>query len=71
MAFSNLLRWQADELYSRIAGAEEIFIIDVRNSDDRVEIPEEITGAHWVPLADLIQSEAQLPRDATIVAYCT
>ena len=71
MAFSNLLRWQADELYSRIAGAEEIFIIDVRNSDDRVETPEEITGAHWVPLADLIQSEAQLPRDATIVAYCT
>jgi rhodanese-related sulfurtransferase len=71
MAFSNLMRWQAKDLHTRIARGEEVFVIDVRSLDDRSEAPEQIPGAHWVPLADLIQYTTQLPRNVTIVTYCT
>ncbi len=70
MAFSNLVRWHAEELHARMARGEEIFVIDVRSRDDRTEDPEAVPSAHWVPLADLIQYTAQLPRDVTIVTYC-
>jgi hypothetical protein len=71
MAFSNLLRWQAEELHAQIARGEKIFVVDVRSLEDRTEEPEEIPGARWVPLANLSQHRIQLPRDATVVTYCT
>ena len=71
MAFSNLLRWQADELHTQIARGEAVFVMDVRSLGDRSQNPEEIPGTHWVPLSDLIGYKTQLPRDAVIVTYCT
>ena len=71
MAFSNLLRWQAEELHAQIARGETVFVIDVRSHDDRTEDPEEIPGTHWMPLTNLIQYKTQFPRDATVVTYCT
>ena len=71
MAFSNLLRWRAEELHAQIARGEEVFVIDVRSLGSRTEDPEAIPGAHWVPLSDLIGYKDQLPRNATIVTYCT
>ncbi len=71
MAFSNLMRWQADELHAGIARGEEIFVIDVRSAEDRAELPEEIPGANWLPLANFIQYKTRLPHNTTIVTYCT
>jgi rhodanese-related sulfurtransferase len=71
VAFSNLLRWQAEELHAQIERGEKIFVVDIRTPEDRSGEPEEIPGAHWVPLANLIECGPKLPRDVTVVTYCT
>ncbi len=45
--------------------------LDVRTRDAREARPREIPGARWLPLPDVVQRGGNLPRDATIVTYCT
>jgi rhodanese-related sulfurtransferase len=71
MAFSNIPRWRAEELHSRITSGEKIFLVDVRSAEGRTDLAKEIPGARWIPLANLIQSKTQFPHDTTIVTYCT
>ena len=49
----------------------EDFWVDVRTDCARLAQPFEIPGSRWVPLADVAWHAPNLPRDATIVAYCT
>ena len=71
MAFQNLSRLKADEVRARTASGENVLTIDVRTDSARLAQPLEIPGSRWLPLADVVQYAIQLPRDATIVTYCT
>jgi rhodanese-related sulfurtransferase len=71
MAFQNLTRLSADEVRSRTAGGEQLLTIDVRTDGARAAQPFEIPGSYWLPLADVARHATQLPRDVTIVTYCT
>jgi rhodanese-related sulfurtransferase len=61
----------AGEIRSRRAQGEEILPLDVRTPDARVVHPYEIPGSRWMPLTDVVQHSTSLPRETTIVAYCT
>jgi rhodanese-related sulfurtransferase len=61
----------AEEIRSRRAQGEEILTLDVRTPDARVVHPYEIPGSRWMPLTEVVQHAPSLPRETTIVAYCT
>jgi hypothetical protein len=46
-------------------------ILDVRTEDALNVHPYKIAGAHWVPLASVVEQAHMLPRHSTIVTYCT
>jgi rhodanese-related sulfurtransferase len=71
VAFQNLSRLKAEEVRSRTDRGEKVLTIDVRTDGARLAQPFEIPGSRWVPLADVAWHAPDLPRDATIVAYCT
>ncbi len=71
MAAKLVTRWAPQELRSRRARDESILTLDVRTLDARVVHPYEIPGSRWLPLAEVVQHSSALPRDTTIVAYCT
>jgi rhodanese-related sulfurtransferase len=71
MAFQNLSRLKPDEIRSRSAAGEGLLTIDVRTDGARLAEPVEIPGSHWLPLADIALHAVHLPRDVTIVTYCT
>ena len=71
MAFQNLSRLKAEEVRSRSTSGENLLTIDVRTNGARLEQPVEIPGSRWVPLADVAWHAPHLPRNATIVTYCT
>ncbi len=71
MGAKGVTRWAAEEIRSRRAQGESILTLDVRTLDARAVHPYEIPGSHWLPLAEVVQHSSALPRDTTIVAYCT
>jgi len=71
LAFQNLSRLKAEEVRARTARGENLLTIDVRTDSARVAQPCEIPGSRWLPLADVVQYATHLPRDVTIVTYCT
>jgi len=71
MAFQNLSRLKAEEVRARTTRGENLLTIDVRTDGARVAQPFEIPGSHWLPLADVVDHATHLPRNATIVTYCT
>ena len=71
MAAKRITRWAAEELRSRRAQGEVILTLDVRTPDARVVHPYEIPGSHWLPLSEIVDQAATLPRGTAIVAYCT
>ncbi|MBW2715149.1 MAG: hypothetical protein JRD03_03690 [Deltaproteobacteria bacterium] len=71
MGSKRVTRWVAEEIRSRRAQGEEILTLDVRTPDARVVHPYEIPGSRWMPLAEVVQHATSLPRETTIVAYCT
>jgi rhodanese-related sulfurtransferase len=46
-------------------------VLDVRTRDARELHPQQIPGADWVPLADVVEYARSLPRDIPLVIYCT
>jgi rhodanese-related sulfurtransferase len=71
MGAKRVTRWVAEEIRSRRARGEAILTLDVRTPDARVVHPYEIPGSRWLPLSEVVERAAALPRDAAIVAYCT
>ncbi len=71
MGTKRVTRWLAEEIRSRRARGEAIRTLDVRTPDARVVHPYEIPGSRWLPLSEVVQHSNALPRDTTIVAYCT
>jgi rhodanese-related sulfurtransferase len=64
-------RLSAGELRARRAAGGEVVVVDVRTADARMVNPAQIPGSLWIPLAEVVERAAALPRDATIVTYCT
>ena len=71
LATQNVVRWSPEELRRRRAEGGDLLVLDVRTGDARVVHPHQIPEARWLPLADVVQHADELPRQATIVTYCT
>ena len=71
MRAKRVTRWLAEEIRSRRARGEAVLPLDVRTPDARVVHPYEIPGSRWMPLTEVVQHSTSLPRETTIVAYCT
>ena len=66
-----IARWSCDQLRTQRAQRGDLLIVDVRTLDARQLSPYGIPGARWSPLADVAVRSGGLPRDATIITYCT
>jgi rhodanese-related sulfurtransferase len=71
MAVKKVTRLVAEELRSRRSQGETILTLDVRSPDARVVHPYEIPGSRWLPLSEVVEQAAALPRGDAIVVYCT
>jgi len=57
-----------DELQSRIAGGEDLFLLDVREADER-----EISVLHdqmHIPMGDVLVRMEEIPKDRVVIVYC-
>jgi rhodanese-related sulfurtransferase len=64
-------RRSPEEIRDLRAKHADVCLLDVRTRDARELHPQEIPGAHWVPLADVVEFARSLSRDIPLVAYCT
>jgi rhodanese-related sulfurtransferase len=71
MQAKKVTRLGPEDLRARRSGGETILTLDVRSPDARVVHPYEIPGSHWLPLSDVVEHAAALPRENAIVVYCT
>lgn len=68
---AGLQRITVDEVKKRMDEGESILFIDTRNSHDWSESGVKLPGALRIHYSKLDQHLEELPRDRTIVAYCT
>ena len=71
MATQDAPRILPQELHARLSRGEHVTIIDVRTEDARALHPYQIPEALWLPLAKVVESATALPRQGTLVTYCT
>jgi rhodanese-related sulfurtransferase len=71
LATQNVVRCSPEDLRQRRAEGDDLLVLDVRTRDARVVHPLQIPEARWLSLADVVQHADALPRQATIVTYCT
>ena len=60
-----------DDLRERFDRGENIFFVDTRNPKAWGEAETKLPGAIRVPADEAEQHLADIPRDRTIVTYCT
>ena len=60
-----------DEVTRRIDAGERIFFLDTRAPEAWEKSDVKISGAIRVPPNEVEQHLAEIPRDATLVTYCT
>lgn len=60
-----------EDLSRRLAAGEEIFLLDVRNSEDYASSGVKLKGAARIPLEELVSRISEIPRESEVVAYCT
>ena len=71
MDMQDVLRMSPGELYTRMVQGEEVVVMDVRTADGLSVHPYQLPGTRWLPLAEVVQQADTLPRQRTIVTYCT
>ena len=71
MEMQDVPRISPEELQARMAQNGTVVPLDVRTKDGLSVNPHQIPGTTWLPLADVVQLAATLPRKRTIVTYCT
>ena len=71
MDMQDVPRMSPEELYTRMAQGEAVVVLDVRTMDGLSVHPDQIPGTRWLPLAEVVQQADTLPRQKTIVTYCT
>ena len=65
------LRITVDELRMRMQAGEKFTLVDVRNPQAWGESLEKLPGALRIPADASDESLSNIPRNKTIVAYCT
>ena len=53
------------------ANRTDVTVLDVRTRDARELQPQQVAGASWVPLADVVEYARSVPRGTALVTYCT
>ena len=64
-------RVTADEIIERMNRGEKFGFLDTRNPKAWSESDEKLSGALRVPADELEKHLDQIPRDRTIITYCT
>lgn len=64
-------RVTVDEIEERMNRGEAFTFIDTRNPTAWAEADTKLPGALRLPLDELEQHLAQIPRDRTAITYCT
>ena len=64
-------RISVDDLRDRLNRGEDIFFVDTRNPKAWGEAETRLPGAIRVPADQVEPHLADIPRDRTIVTYCT
>jgi rhodanese-related sulfurtransferase len=59
------------EVKERLDRDDSVFFIDARNPTDWGQSDVKLPGAVRIPVQEMEQKMDQLPRDKTIVTYCT
>ena len=60
-----------DELRKRLDQGDDVFFVDTRNPKAWGEAETKLPGAIRVPADQVEQHLADIPRDRTVVTYCT
>jgi rhodanese-related sulfurtransferase len=71
MDMQDVPRMSPVELYTRMVQGEEVVVMDVRTADSLSVRAYQIPSTRWLPLAEVVQQADTLPRQRTIVTYCT
>jgi rhodanese-related sulfurtransferase len=64
-------RVTVDELKERIAREEEFAFVDTRNEKAWAEAETKLPGAIRVPADEVDEHLDQIPKDRTVITYCT
>jgi len=64
-------RITVDEVRTRLDRGEDIFFVDTRNPNAWGDAETKLPGAIRVPADQVEQHLADIPRDRTVVSYCT
>lgn len=64
-------RITVDELRERLERDEDMFLVDTRNPKAWAEAETKLPAAIRVPADQVEQHLADVPRDRTVVTYCT
>lgn len=57
----------AAELKHRLAAGEDIFLVDVREQEERHAGH---IGGIWIPMEEVMRRRAEIPAGGTVVVYC-
>jgi rhodanese-related sulfurtransferase len=60
-----------DEIRERLDRGEEFTFVDTRNSQAWSEAETKLPGAIRVPADEVEQHLSEIPRDRTVITYCT
>lgn len=64
-------RVTADELNERLDRGEQFAFVDTRNPKAWGEAETKLPGAIRVPAEEVEQHLSEIPRDRTVITYCT
>ena len=65
------IRISVNDLRNRIDAGEQFVFIDTRNPQAWAGSDVKLTGALRIPVAEMEQHLAEIPKDKPIVTYCT
>lgn len=68
---SDGLRISVDEVRRRMNAGEQFVFIDTRNPQAWAESDVKLPGALRIPVTEVQQHLAEIPRDRSVVTYCT
>jgi rhodanese-related sulfurtransferase len=64
-------RVTVDEVKKRMERGEEFTFVDTRNPQAWSEAKTKLPGALRIPAEEVEQHFAQIPRDRSVITYCT
>jgi len=64
-------RVMVDEVKERMDRGEPFAFVDTRNAKAWAESDKKVAGAIRVPSDQLLQHLSEIPRDRTVITYCT